>query len=131
MTTSIVAENRTLAIPASVQSITSTADFQDIVSFSLIAGRKAEKIVANTNYILSFELLCAAQAADLRGVDKLGPAGKIVYEAVRETLPYLSYDTVIMDYLEEITQRIGSGYYVDRIEKEIGELLLVQTEDPR
>jgi len=131
MTTSIVAENRTLAIPASVQSITSTADFQDIVSFSLIAGRKARKIVANTNYILSFELLCAAQAADIRGVDKLGPAGKIVYEAVRETLPYLDYDTVIIDQLEEITQRIASGYYVDRIEKEVGELLLVQTEDPR
>ena len=43
MTTSLVAENRTLAVPASIQSITSTADFQDIVSFGLIAGRKNQK----------------------------------------------------------------------------------------
>ncbi len=77
MTTSLVAENRTLAVPASIQSITSTGDFQDIVSFGLIAGRKARRIVENVNHILSFELMCAAQAADLRGPEKLGPAGKI------------------------------------------------------
>ncbi len=129
MTTSLVAENRTLAIPASIQSITSTADFQDIVSFGLIAGRKSREIVKNTNYILSFELMCAAQAADLRGVDKLSKAGRILYDAVRETLSYLDHDLVYIDYLEELTDRITSGEFVQRVEKEVGELLLVHEKE--
>ncbi|MBU0463500.1 MAG: aromatic amino acid lyase [Proteobacteria bacterium] len=129
MTTSLVAENRTLAVPASIQSITSTADFQDIVSFGLIAGRKARKIVENTNHILSFELLCAAQAADLRGVDLLSPAGKIMHKAVRETLEYMDYDKVYIDDLEELKARIESGEFVERVEKEVGELLIVHTKE--
>jgi histidine ammonia-lyase len=129
MTTSLVAENRTLAVPASIQSITSTADFQDIVSFGLIAGRKARKIVENTNHILSFELLCAAQAADIRGIDKLSPAGKIMYHAVRETLEYMDYDKVYIDDLEELKARIESGEFVERVEKEVGELLIVHKKE--
>jgi histidine ammonia-lyase len=129
MTTSLVAENRTLAVPASIQSITSTADFQDIVSFGLIAARKARKIVENTNHILSFELLCAAQAADLRGPEKLSTAGKIMYEAVRETLPYLDYDMVYIDHMEELKARIESGEFVQKIEAALGELLIVHTKE--
>ncbi len=129
MTTSLVAENRTLAIPASIQSITSTADFQDIVSFGLIAGRKARKIVENTNHILSFELLCAAQAADIRGVEKLSPAGKIMHKAVRETLDYMDYDKVYIDDMETLKSRIESGEFVQRVEEAVGELLIVHTRD--
>lgn len=129
MTTSLVAENRTLAVPASIQSITSTADFQDIVSFGLIAGRKARKIVENTNYILAFELLCAAQASDQRGVERLSPAGKIMYDATRETLDYMDQDKVYMDDLEELKARIDSGEFVEKVEKEVGELLITHEKE--
>ncbi len=125
MTTSLVAENRTLAVPASIQSITSTGDFQDIVSFGLIAGRKTRRIVENVNHILSFELMCAAQAADLRGPEKLGPAGKIMHKLVRETLPYLDYDKVYIDDLEALKARIESGEFVAAVEEAVGELLIV------
>ena len=124
MTSSIVAENRTLCLPASVQSIPSTADFQDVVSFGLIAGRKAKSIITNTNYVLAFELLCAAQAADIRGRQQLGPATTELYVAVRETLPYLDYDTVIIDYLETLAKRIASGEMLQRVESVAGKLLL-------
>jgi len=129
MTTSLVAENRTLAVPASIQSITSTADFQDIVSFGLIAGRKTRRIVENTNHILSFELLCAAQAADQRGIDRLSPAGKIMHKAVRETLDYMDKDKVYIDDLEDLKARIESGEFVEKIENEIGELLIVHKKE--
>lgn len=129
MTTSLVAENRTLAVPASIQSITSTADFQDIVSFGLIAGRKARKIVENTNHILSFELLCAAQAADIRGIEKLSPVGKIMHKAVRETLEYMDYDKVYIDDLETLKARIETGEFVELVEKEVGELLIVHEKE--
>ncbi len=129
MTTSLVAENRTLAVPASIQSITSTADFQDIVSFGLIAGRKARRIVENVNHILAFELLCAAQAADIRGIDKLSPSGKIMYNATRETLEYMDYDKVYIDDLETLKARIESGEFVEKVEKELGELLIVHEKE--
>ncbi len=124
MTSSVVAENRTLCVPASVQSIPSTADFQDVVSFGLIAGRKAKAVVTNTNYVLAFELLCAAQAADIRGKDKLSPAASELYRAVRETVPYLDYDTVIIEFLETLAERIHSGEMLQRSESVVGELLL-------
>lgn len=88
MTSSLVAENRTLCVPACVQSVPSTADFQDVVSFGLIAGRKALEVVKNVNYVLSFEAICAAQAADIRGVDKLSPAGRATYNLIRKMTPY-------------------------------------------
>ncbi len=124
MTSSVVAENRTLCVPASIQSIPSTADFQDVVSFGLIAGRKAKAVVANTNYVLAFELLCAAQASDIRGKERLSPAAAELYLAVRESIPYLDYDTVIIDYLETLAKRIRTGEMLQRSESVVGKLLL-------
>jgi len=127
MTSSVVAENRTLCLPASVQSIPSTADFQDVVSFGLIAGRKARKVIRNTNYVLAFELMCGAQAADIRGAHRLGPASRALYEATRETVPYLDYDTVIIDYLEEIARRLRQGEFLERVEQVVGPLMMNDT----
>ncbi len=127
MTSSVVAENRTLCLPASVQSIPSTADFQDVVSFGLIAGRKARKVIRNTNYVLAFELMCGAHAADIRGADRLGPASRALYEATRETVPYLDYDTVIIDYLEEIARRLRQGEFLERVEQVVGPLMMTDT----
>ena len=131
MTSSLVAENRTLCLPASVQSIPSTADFQDVVSFGLIAGRKAKSVITNTNYVLAFELLCAAQAADIRGAQQLSPATSALYAAVRETLPYLDYDTVLTDHLETLAKRIASGEMLQRVESVAGKLLLTDESNGR
>ncbi len=125
MTSSLVAENRILAIPASIQSVPSTADFQDFVSLGLIAARQANSVVKNVNYILSFELLCAAQSADIRGIDKLSSVGCAIHKAVRETIPFLDYDTIIIDYIEELAKRIESGEFVQIAESICGEIILV------
>jgi len=122
MTSSLVAENRTLVIPASVQSISSTANFQDVVSFGLIAARKARSIIDNTNYVLAFELMCAAQAADIRGTKKLSSAGKILHKEVRKIVPYLNRDEVIIDYLEALHNEIKNGTFVEAVETAVGKL---------
>ncbi len=57
MAISLTAENRSLCNPISIQSLTSTGDFQDIVSLGLIAARRAREIYENAAYILSLELL--------------------------------------------------------------------------
>ncbi|MEP7288179.1 MAG: aromatic amino acid ammonia-lyase [Chloroflexota bacterium] len=63
---SLVSENKTLAHPASVDSIPSSANREDHVSMSTIAARQAAQIVVNTRRVVALELLCAAQALSLR-----------------------------------------------------------------
>jgi histidine ammonia-lyase len=62
----LVSENKTLAHPASVDSIPSSANREDHVSMSTLAARKAAQIVTNARRVLALELLCASQALSLR-----------------------------------------------------------------
>jgi histidine ammonia-lyase len=106
MTASITAENRTLATPVSVQSLTSTADFQDIVSLGFVAARRAREVLRNTMYVVAFELLCACQAVDIRGADGLSEQTRRLYERTREIVPFLDRDVTITDYVESIVDKI-------------------------
>ncbi len=124
MATSLTAENRSLCHPVSIQSLTSTGDFQDIVSLGLVAARRAKEIYDNTCYILSFELLCGAQAAEIRNSNLLGKATQRVFELVREIVPYLSSDQCLTEYLEQIALLIKSGQLCEAVEKDFGKLLI-------
>jgi len=62
----LVSENKSLAHPASVDSIPSSANREDHVSLSTIAARKAAQILVNARQVVAIELLCAAQALWLR-----------------------------------------------------------------
>lgn len=109
MATSITAENRSLCVPLSIQTLTTTGDFQDIVSMGLIAARRADQIYNNLIYIASFELLCAAQAAEIRGKDKLSSRTKKLFKLVRKVVPYLSTDQSLTDYIEQLKQLVKTG----------------------
>lgn len=124
MATSLTAENRSLCHPISIQSLTSTGDFQDIVSLGLVAARRAKELYENTCYVLSFELLCGAQAAEIRNPDLLGKATKRAFQLVREIVPYLSSDQCLTDYLEQIAVLIKTGRFLKEIEDVVGKVLL-------
>jgi histidine ammonia-lyase len=110
MSTSLTAENRSLATPLSIQTLTSTADFQDVVSFGLVAARRTREVLVNTSYVAAFELICACQAVDIRGADKLSPAGKALYARVRESVPYFDRDAILTGYIEQVVATIfGDG----------------------
>ncbi|WP_306362234.1 phenylalanine aminomutase (D-beta-phenylalanine forming) [Nocardia sp. CC227C] len=104
MTASVTAETRTLTVPVSVQSLTTTADFQDIVSFGFVAARRAREILRNAAYVIAFELLCACQAVDIRGADGLSSWTRPLYERVRTVVPYLDRDVTITDHLEALAE---------------------------
>ena len=59
---SLVSENKTLAHPASVDSIPVSAGQEDFVSMGAWAVRKAWEICKNTEYVIAIEILCASQA---------------------------------------------------------------------
>jgi histidine ammonia-lyase len=123
MATSLTAENRSLCHPVSIQSLTSTGDFQDIVSLGLVASRRAKELYENTVYIISFELLCGAQAAEIRGSTLLSTATKCLFDSVREYVPYLSSDVCLTDHLEKLAELIHTGKILKKIENLIGEII--------
>jgi histidine ammonia-lyase len=124
MATSLTAENRSLCNPVSIQSLPSTGDFQDIVSLGLIAARRAKEIYDNASYVVAFELLCGAQAAEIRGVDLLSKAGRSAFDKVREIVPYLSSDQCLTDYLENLSSQIKTGDFLKKIEQQTGGISL-------
>ncbi len=122
MATSLTAENRSLCTPLSIQSLTSTGDFQDIVSLGLIAARRAKELYDNTAYVIAFELLCGAQAAEIRGDKDLSSATRCVFDQVRQIVPYLSTDQCLTDYLENLANLIKTGELLKKVEEIVGEL---------
>lgn len=122
MATSITAENRSLCNPVSTQTLTSTGDFQDIVSLGFVAARKANEILNNTFYVLAFELMCGAQAAEIRGSALLSSATKRVFDCVREAVPYLNSDVPLTDYLEELVRLLRSRKLLKEVESVKGQL---------
>jgi len=105
----LASENKALAHPASVDSIPTSANFEDFVSMGPIAARKAEAILWNVERIVAIELLCAAQGADLRGVDKLATGTKAVHSLIRRRVPMLKKDRPLTRDVEKIVEIIRKG----------------------
>jgi histidine ammonia-lyase len=84
----LVSDNKTLAHPDSVDSIPTGANQEDHVSMSTNAARHALEIVWNTEQIVAIELLCAAQALDLRtegSSRQPGQGTRAAYQALRDS----------------------------------------------
>lgn len=109
MAASVTSENRSLCNPVSIQSLTSTGDFQDIVSLGLVAARRAQEIYNNTAYVIAFELLCSAQGAEIRGKDLLSSGTRILFENTRKSVPYLAIDECLTPYLEDLASSIKTN----------------------
>jgi histidine ammonia-lyase len=112
MSASLTSENRSLCNPVSTQSLTSTGDFQDIVSLGLVAARKANDILDNVAYVIAFELICAAQAAELRNKELLSKRTKNLYHKTRSLIPFIKENIPISDYIELVASHIKSGEMV-------------------
>jgi histidine ammonia-lyase len=108
----LASENKVLAHPACVDSIPTSANFEDFVSMGATAAQKATKILQNTQYIIAIELLCATQAIDLRGPEKLGKGTKAIYKKVRKITPMIKEDEVISQHIEKIKQAITKGLFL-------------------
>lgn len=83
----LASENKTLAHPASVDSIPTSAEKEDHVSMGMWAALKAGKVVRNVDRILAIELLAAAQGIDLRRPLRSSPALERLHEAIRALVP--------------------------------------------
>ena len=119
----IVAENRRLATPASVDSLPTSAMQEDHVSMGWGAARKLRIAVANLARVLAVELVCAARALDLRSPLKPAPGTGAALRLVRGRIPGPGPDRVVAPELAEAEALVNSGELLDAVEAEIGALV--------
>lgn len=101
---SLVSENKTLAHPASVDSIPSSANQEDHVSMGTIGARHAYQIIQNVRRVISIECIIALQAVEIKGVDKLSPKTKAKYEELRSIVPSITQDRVFHHDIEKVCE---------------------------
>ncbi|KYP79300.1 histidine ammonia-lyase [Ferroacidibacillus organovorans] len=107
---SLVSENKTLAHPASVDSIPSSANQEDHVSMGTIGARHAHQIIHNVRRVLAIEGICAAQAADLRGVDRLAPKTRKLHQQIRASVPFIDQDRAYSEDIERLAHWISQSF---------------------
>lgn len=118
----LVSENKKLAHPATIDSIPTSANQEDHVSMASIASRYASQIIDNTRRVLAIELLSAAQGLEFRDRSKLGPAGRAVYNAIREVSPAITGDREFYKDVCAIDHLLSSQNLVKSVEVLSGQL---------
>ncbi|SPE45650.1 Histidine ammonia-lyase [Candidatus Sulfotelmatobacter sp. SbA7] len=105
----LVSENKILAHPASVDSITTSGNKEDYVSMGMTASLKLKRIVTNTNNVLAIEAMAAAQALDFLAPLKPSKRGQAAHAAIRSVCATMDKDRVMYKDFERIAELIASG----------------------
>ncbi len=119
---SLVSECKSLAHPASVDSIPSSAGQEDHVSMGMTAARHARAVVDAAETVVAIELLAAAQALDLRSPLTPAAATAAARDAVRAVVPFLEADRELRPDIEAATALVRDGGVLAAVEAEIGPL---------
>jgi histidine ammonia-lyase len=105
----LASELKTLAHPASADTIPTSANREDHVSMSMGAALKAERAVALATRVVAVEILCACQALDLLTPLNTSPPLQRVHNRVRAEVPTLADDRPPSPDIETIAKLIASG----------------------
>ncbi|WP_138160664.1 histidine ammonia-lyase [Peptoniphilus catoniae] len=119
----LVSENKVLAHPASVDSITSCENQEDFVSMGTIAARKAREIIKNALRVVATETMAACQAIDFREEEgyKLGVGTQAAYDAFRKEVKFIEKDkdVEIYDELEKATELLANDIILEAVEAKV------------
>ena len=118
----LVAENRRLAAPASVDSLPTSAMQEDHVSMGWGAARKLRVSVANLARIVAVELACAARALDLRAPLAPAPGTGAALALLRSRVPGPGPDRYLSPELGAVEELVRSGAVIDAVQDAIGPL---------
>jgi len=108
----LVSENKSLAFPASVDSIPTSAGQEDHVSMAPIAARKAVQVAHNAAGVIAVELIAAAQGLDYHAPLKTSPALEALHDRVRALSPHLDTDRYWADEMSAIQAALLAGELV-------------------
>jgi histidine ammonia-lyase len=119
---SLVSECKSLAHPASVDTIPSSAGQEDHVSMGMTAARHARSILGNAEIVLALEALAAAQALDLRSPLRPAAATGAVRDRIRRDVAFLEVDRELGPDIAALTRMVVEGELVDEARTVVGEL---------
>ncbi len=105
----LVSENKVLAHPASVDSITTSGNKEDFVSMGMTAANKLTRIVGNTRNTLAIEAMAAAQALDFLAPLKTSKPLQRAHAAIRSVCATMQQDRVMYPDFARIAEVIASG----------------------
>jgi histidine ammonia-lyase len=118
----MVAENRRLAAPASVDSLPTSAMQEDHVSMAWGAARKLRTVVANVGRILAVEVACAARALDLRAPLTPAAGTGAALAAVRTRVAGAGPDRWLAPELAAVEQLVTNGELLGAVAAVVGAL---------
>jgi histidine ammonia-lyase len=118
----LVAENKTLSFPASVDSIPTSANREDHVSMATAAARKCRLVAVHTARVLACELLCAAQGLEFHLPLRPSRAVQTAQRHIREHVRPLGRDRTLHRDLEAVERLIRTGSLLAAVEIESGAL---------
>ena len=106
---SLVSENKVLAHPASVDSITTSGNKEDYVSMGMTAALKLKRIVENSRNAMAIEAMAAAQALDFLAPIKTSKRGQMAHAAIRSVCASMEKDRVMYQDFARIADLIATG----------------------
>jgi histidine ammonia-lyase len=109
----LVSENKVLAHPASVDSITTSGNKEDYVSMGMTGALKLRRIVTNTRNVLAIEAMAAAQAIDFLAPIKTSRLGQIAHKEIRAVSSRVEKDRVLSGDFARIAALLSSGKIAD------------------
>ena len=105
----LASENKSLAHPASVDSLPTSANQEDHVSMAAFAARRLTSIAENTSGVLAIEILAACQGIDLRAPLTTSDPLKAVIAIIRERVPAYDQDRYFAPDIEAVKELIAAG----------------------
>jgi histidine ammonia-lyase len=107
----LTSENKALATPHSVDSISTSGNQEDYVSMGMSGARRLEHMLVNLRHIIAIELLCACQGVDLLAPLQTGALAKKAHAAVRAKSAKVTDDRPLAPEIEAVSALVADGTF--------------------
>jgi histidine ammonia-lyase len=107
----LASENKSLAHPASVDSLPTSANQEDHVAMATFAARRLSDMASNSAGIVAIELLAAAQGIDFRAPLKTSPKLQEIHSLIRSRVAFYDHDRYFAPDITAIQSLIESGAF--------------------
>jgi histidine ammonia-lyase len=109
----LASECKLLSHPASVDTIPTDGNKEDVVPMAMGAAWKARRVLRNLENVLAIELMCGAQGIDFRAPLRPGRGVRAAHERVRAITPRLEKDRVLSTDIEALAAAVASRKFAD------------------
>jgi histidine ammonia-lyase len=105
----LTSENKALAVPHSVDSISTSGNQEDYVSMGMSGARRLARMLRNLRHTIAIELLCACQGIDLLAPLRTGTLATKAYETIRAKSAKLTEDRSLAADIEAVSDLLVDG----------------------